>query len=449
MRLRLALASLLTLVGSAAAFSAPASPAQSRPVLPFIEDDYARALAEAKARNVPLFVDAWAPWCHSCQSMRAYVLTDRALAKLAPSFVWLAIDTEKDQNAAFVARFPIEAWPTLLFIDPRSEAVLLRRLGSATVAQLQEMANEARQAFTSRAAGWQAALEKADRLYGEAKNAEAATAYAAVLRDAPTIWGGRGRVLESYLLALSVSDQARRCAEIARVEYPEVYQTPAALTVASVGLDCAVSLPAADEARAELVKHMEAFAREAVEKPSPDAAADDVSDVYLSLHAAREAEKDDAGARAIAEEWGGFLAREANAAMSARARAVFDSHRLTVDLALGQTDQAIAMLQASEHNLPDDYNPPARLALAYAAAKRYDEALAASDRALAKVYGPRRITVLRQRAEILVDKGDRAAARTALDQALALARALPDAQHASRMIQAIQKKQAELGQSAE
>ncbi|HYG66328.1 MAG TPA: hypothetical protein VD838_01665 [Anaeromyxobacteraceae bacterium] len=27
-----------------------------------IEDDYGRAVAEAKARNVPLVVDVWAPW---------------------------------------------------------------------------------------------------------------------------------------------------------------------------------------------------------------------------------------------------------------------------------------------------------------------------------------------------------------------------------------------------
>ena len=30
--------------------------------LPFVEDDYARALSEATARGVPIFVDAWAPW---------------------------------------------------------------------------------------------------------------------------------------------------------------------------------------------------------------------------------------------------------------------------------------------------------------------------------------------------------------------------------------------------
>lgn len=31
-------------------------------VLAFIEDDYARALAEARARQVPLFIESWAPW---------------------------------------------------------------------------------------------------------------------------------------------------------------------------------------------------------------------------------------------------------------------------------------------------------------------------------------------------------------------------------------------------
>lgn len=30
--------------------------------LPFIEDDYATAIARAKTKNVPIFVEAWAPW---------------------------------------------------------------------------------------------------------------------------------------------------------------------------------------------------------------------------------------------------------------------------------------------------------------------------------------------------------------------------------------------------
>jgi hypothetical protein len=31
-------------------------------VLPFIADDYDKAVAEARARKVPLFIESWAPW---------------------------------------------------------------------------------------------------------------------------------------------------------------------------------------------------------------------------------------------------------------------------------------------------------------------------------------------------------------------------------------------------
>ena len=34
----------------------------ARAELHFIENDYAKAIAQAKAKNVPLFVEAWAPW---------------------------------------------------------------------------------------------------------------------------------------------------------------------------------------------------------------------------------------------------------------------------------------------------------------------------------------------------------------------------------------------------
>jgi hypothetical protein len=30
--------------------------------LPFLSDDYAKALGEARAQKLPLFIEAWAPW---------------------------------------------------------------------------------------------------------------------------------------------------------------------------------------------------------------------------------------------------------------------------------------------------------------------------------------------------------------------------------------------------
>ena len=47
---------LLTVSTVAGAADAP------KEALPFIADDYGRAVAEAKQRKLPIFVDAWAPW---------------------------------------------------------------------------------------------------------------------------------------------------------------------------------------------------------------------------------------------------------------------------------------------------------------------------------------------------------------------------------------------------
>jgi hypothetical protein len=47
---------------SARADAPKAGASEPKKVLPFIEDDYPKALAEAKARKVPLFIEAWAPW---------------------------------------------------------------------------------------------------------------------------------------------------------------------------------------------------------------------------------------------------------------------------------------------------------------------------------------------------------------------------------------------------
>lgn len=39
-----------------------AVPLSAKEVLPFVENDYTQAVARARKSNLPLFVDAWAPW---------------------------------------------------------------------------------------------------------------------------------------------------------------------------------------------------------------------------------------------------------------------------------------------------------------------------------------------------------------------------------------------------
>ena len=52
----LAIAAAWTLLGAGPADHGP------RPALPFIADDYPAAMAQARAKKLPIFVEAWAPW---------------------------------------------------------------------------------------------------------------------------------------------------------------------------------------------------------------------------------------------------------------------------------------------------------------------------------------------------------------------------------------------------
>jgi tetratricopeptide (TPR) repeat protein len=98
------------------------------------------------------------------------------------------------------------------------------------------------------------------------------------------------------------------------------------------------------------------------------------------------------------------------------------------------------MLEQSERDLPKDYNPPARLISAYRAAKRYDDALAASDRALKLAYGPRKIGIYRNRAAVYLAKGDKESARKTIEEAIQFAEALPTEQRSDGMIASMKKQ---------
>ncbi len=81
--------------------------------------------------------------------MRAYVLPDERLRKLAGRFVWLDVDTENPVNRGFVEKFPIVAWPTLLAVDPATEQVVLRWMGTATAGEIETLVKSSAASFLS------------------------------------------------------------------------------------------------------------------------------------------------------------------------------------------------------------------------------------------------------------------------------------------------------------
>src|SRR5512136_2633053 len=107
--------------------------------------------------------------------MRATVLKDPALVKLAGRFVWLEIDTEKEGNVPFLEKFPIEVWPTFLVVDPATERPALKWLGTATAADLSRLLADGERAVkggTGESAD--ALLAQADRENAAGRGAEAA-----------------------------------------------------------------------------------------------------------------------------------------------------------------------------------------------------------------------------------------------------------------------------------
>jgi tetratricopeptide (TPR) repeat protein len=374
--------------------------------------------------------------------MRAFVFTDQALTSRARQFVWLALDTDQARNAPFAEKFGIEAWPSFYVLDAKNETVALRWVGAMTVAQVQSFLDDALLAIagTTPASAAEAALASADKLFAEGQGAQAAPLYRRALDAAPAAWPRYGRTveaLETSYQSLSANDL---CVDLARESAPRLAGTSSALVVAAAGLDCALDLPPDLPARAGNVAEMEAAVRRAIEDPRVDAAADDRSAAYLALVQARKDARDKVGALKLAGEWASFLEAQAAAASTPEQRAVFDSHRLSAYLELGQPQLAIPMLEAAERDLPEDYNPPARLAVAYRAMGRWDDALAAYGRALPKVQGPRKVRVLDTLAGILAEKGDGPGSLRTLKEALAYAKSLPEGQRSKATISALEKR---------
>jgi hypothetical protein len=86
------------------------------------------------------------------------------------------------------------------------------------------------------------------------------------------------------------------------------------------------------------------------------------------------------------------------------------------------------MLEQREREMPDAYEPPARLAGVLFKALRFPEARAAVQRAIQRSYGPRKLRYLQLEADILTKMGDTAGALAALREEAKGWEALPPGQ---------------------
>ncbi len=377
--------------------------------------------------------------------MKAYVYTDASLERYAGRFVWLSINTEDAKNAAFLKQYPIPALPTLIVLDAKRDTVALRYTGGATVPQLTKLLGEAEKIYQDRAvSSADSLLAKGDRLASAGKQADAAGAYDSAISSAPRSWKSFGRASESLIYAYSLAGNNERCATRALALYSRVKGTVSAANVAATGLSCAAALDKENAKRTDMLHKLDAATREVFASKKIVMSDDDRSGLYMALIDGADASGDDEEVVKLKHEWSTFLEEAAARGKTPEQRAVYDSHRLSAYIELNTPEKAVPMLEQSERDFPDDYNPPARLAYAWKALKQYDKALAASDRALAKVYGPRKLAVLSVRADIYVAMGDTKSAKETIAQAIEFAKSLPEGQRSEGRIASFEKRLASM-----
>lgn len=377
----------------------------------FIVDDWEEAVRSARARGTLLFVDAWAPWCHTCWSMKREVLHDPSLAVFADRITFVAIDTDRPSSAAFTTRFPVRNWPTFFVIDPASSAVLALQGGSMSLAETR--------AFLERALALRASSGPADTALAAGYAAlQAGEAGAAAQQFEAAAALGGARHTEAATAAYRAWREAKdfpACVRAATAALSTVAGSAAAGDTASYLLLCANELPPADPARAAARATAQARLEALVRTPAPGAAVDDRADIMINLADLYDeaGRKDDA--RALHEQRLRLLEDDARHQDPAAAR-VHDYARMNSYLALGRGDEAVALFRARVAQLPEDYEAHARLASTLFKLGRADEALPMAERAVALAYGPRRLRYRMLLADIHHKRGDASAERAALEE---------------------------------
>jgi thioredoxin 1 len=82
---------------------------------------FEKAKEKALKENKLIFIDVYATWCGPCKMLDKNVFSNKSLGETINSnFVALKIDGDKDENVMTMIEFDIEAFPTLILIDPKT-----------------------------------------------------------------------------------------------------------------------------------------------------------------------------------------------------------------------------------------------------------------------------------------------------------------------------------------
>jgi thiol-disulfide isomerase/thioredoxin len=439
----------------ATAASAPADDHGGESGIVWVENDYAKALALAKAESKPLVIDMWADWCHTCLAMKKSVLSDRGLAAVSGDFIWLAVDTENPASAEAMSKFPPKVWPTFFVVSPDDESVQATQLGSCSVSDFRN--------FLSRGAGGHLAgleaggrlpegsalahLRNGDRQWLSADYAGAAKSYASALAAADPEWSHRAPTLKNQIAAMAKLDDKAACARLGAEKLDEIasHRSSASTDFVYYTGSCAEGLgeDEASKLRLRLLVTLDAILADETAALSYD----DRSDALGNSRAIAEALKDSARALEYAKKQQALLAKAVKESQSASEEMTYVWHQVEVHNFLGEGEAILPWVASLEARLPQEYDPPYRKAWLLAKMNRNEEAHAALQVALPLVQGARRGRLLGLDADVYKAEKNTAKERETREAVLSHYEALPEGLRSQSKIEAAKKALAEMGES--
>jgi thioredoxin 1 len=117
------LASFCLLVLFTATSFAPAND-DPKAGIQFTEARWADVLKQAKAQKKVIFLDAYASWCGPCKLLQKNTFTQKSVGDVFnKKFINVKMDMEKGEGPALSQVYPLEGYPTLLFIDGSGRVV--------------------------------------------------------------------------------------------------------------------------------------------------------------------------------------------------------------------------------------------------------------------------------------------------------------------------------------
>ncbi|MFO0660507.1 MAG: thioredoxin family protein [Polyangiaceae bacterium] len=402
----------------------------------WIEDDYARALAQANREKKPLVIDGWATWCTPCVAMRDDVLTDPSIQAIADRFVWLSLDDDHENIRPLELRHHIETLPTFVVVDPSHDAEVARWVGAADPRAFRRFLLSGERWYRiegnvemSPLDQLRASAEK-NVVFGEPSITPGL--FIKLLERAPNNWVSRDEVTTETLRAwIEVNDVS--CSKLASqaLSNPPSASAMARLDLVESALACIELAGVPTQLRSEVESKAETALR-ALRAQDDSLSVEDIDAAFVMQRSLALRRGDNDVASSLAKERLDHLDRAAARCRDRKQSSRFDLLRAMAMVDVGQADLAVMMLRNSQAELTDEADPTVRLATLLLHLKRYPEALAEAKDGLAHTRGVRIARLLQIKGDALVALGQAGEAKPVYEEALMRIEALPWAMRADR-----------------